>query len=233
MLRVPRQDSEFELALRSMDSPDAPGQRPFVSQPAQIRLVAPVGQLETNWTLADAADESSPYTEPPGRIEEHRRVCALESKVECRVVVAVENPPVTGNQVALRLAPLGLRRLHPARLPEVKVEVDDRKAGLGRKRSREGALAGSGHASDHDASPDGNPGRDVPYGSIHRKTVIRHKRILPDTGWMTRSPAYPAARGGSGGYPYVRLLLIFAVGMPNIEAAGLCKRIESFHCLRW
>ena len=38
------------------------------------------------------------------------------------MVVAVEDPFVAGDQVTLLLAPLVLRRLHPARFPEVDVE---------------------------------------------------------------------------------------------------------------
>ena len=141
MVPVPRQDSEFSFALGSVVSPEAPGQRPFIAQPAQGRLVATVGQLEANRTLAHPADECSPCTDPPWCIEEHRRVCALEPKVECGMVVAVENPLVAGDQVALFLAPLVLRRLRPARLPEVDVKMDDGQVSLGRERSRERALA--------------------------------------------------------------------------------------------
>ena len=192
MVRVPRQDFEFSIALRSVDSPDAPGQQPLVAQPAQSRLVATLGQLKAIWTLADTTDECSPYTDPPGRIEEHRRVCALEPKVECGVVVAVENPFVAGNQVALLFAPFCLRGLHPARLPEPEVEMDDGKAGLGRQRSRERALACSGNASDHDTSSDRNPGRHVRDRSKHRKAIIRHQCILPDTAWTRRHRSCPA-----------------------------------------
>jgi hypothetical protein len=158
MVPVPRQDSEFSCALISAVSPDAPDQRPFFAQPSQSRLVAVVGQLEPNRTPANPADERSPCTDPPWRIEEHGRVCALEPKVECGVVVAVEDPLVAGEQASLLLAPLVPGWLHPARFPEVDVEMDDGKASLGRERSREGALARSGHASDHDTSSDRNPG---------------------------------------------------------------------------
>jgi hypothetical protein len=47
------------------------------------------------------------------------------------VVVAVENPLIAGDQVTLLLTPLVLRRLHPARLPKVNVEMDDGNSSLG------------------------------------------------------------------------------------------------------
>jgi hypothetical protein len=193
MVPVSRQDAEFSLALRPAVSPNSPDQRPFIAQPAQSRLVAAVGQLKASRTLADPAHECSPCTDPPWSIEVHHRVCALEPKLKCGVVVAVENPLVAGDQVALRLAPLVLRRLHLARFPEVDVKMDDGKASLGRERSRERALARSGHPSDHDASSDRNPGWDVPYRSKLREALIRHQCILPDTGWTRRHPAYPSA----------------------------------------
>ena len=66
------------------------------------------------------------------------------------MVVAVGNPLVPAEQATLFLTPLLLGRLHPARLPEVDVEMDEGKAGLGRQRSRERALARSGQAGDQD-----------------------------------------------------------------------------------
>ena|ERR1700722_1455298 len=101
------------------------------NRPALSRLVATVGQLEANRTPADPADECSPCTDSPWRIEEHGRVCALEAKLKCGVVVAVENPLIAGDQVTLLLPPLVLRRLHPARFPEVHVEMDDGNSSLG------------------------------------------------------------------------------------------------------
>ena len=96
MVPVPRKDSEFYFALGSADSPDAPHQGPFFAQPSPSRLVAAVGELEANRTLANPADERSPCTDPPWRIEEHDRVGALKPKVECGVVVAVGDPLVAG-----------------------------------------------------------------------------------------------------------------------------------------
>src|ERR1700721_1217628 len=126
---VPRQSPQFSIAFRSVPSPNAPGQRPLFAQAPQSRLVTAARQLEANRTLANAADERSPCADRPRRIEEHDRVRALKPKVKCGVVVAIDNPPVPGEQVSLRLAPFDLRRLHPARLPEVNVEVDDGRAG--------------------------------------------------------------------------------------------------------
>ena len=82
--------SELLLSLRSAASPDAPGQPPFVLPPSQSRLVAAVGQLEASRTLAYPADQCSPCTDPPRRVEVHDRVGALQPKVECGVVVAVD-----------------------------------------------------------------------------------------------------------------------------------------------
>src|SRR5207247_327552 len=63
-------------------------------------------------------------------------------------------------QIALLLAPLIGPRRHPARFPEVEVEMDQGKAGLRRERPRERALARSGHASDHNAAADRSRGSD-------------------------------------------------------------------------
>jgi hypothetical protein len=181
MAPVPRQNSEFSFALGSTDSPDAPGQGPFIVQPSQSRLVAAVRQLEASRTLANPADECSLCADPPWRIKDHDRVCPLKPKVECALVVAVGDPLVAGEEVALLLAPLILRWLHPARFPEVDVEMDDGKARLGRQRSRERALARSGYASDHDASADRDPWWGIPHRSRLGKALIRHQCILPDT----------------------------------------------------
>jgi hypothetical protein len=132
MVPVPRQNSEFQFAFGSADPPDAPDQRPFIAQPPQSRLVAAVGQLEAKRTLADPADERAPCTDPPRRIEEHHRVCALKPKIERAVVVAVDDPLVSAEQSPLLLAPLLLRWLNPARFPKVDVEMDEGEESLSR-----------------------------------------------------------------------------------------------------
>ena len=114
------------------------------------------------------------------------------------MVVAVDDPLVSGEQPPLLLAPLLLRWLHPARFPEVDVEMDEGEASLGRERSRERTFSRSGDACDHDASSDSNPGWDVRYRSKLREALIRHQRILPDTGWARMQPAYPIGVMGQG-----------------------------------
>jgi hypothetical protein len=80
--------------------------------------------LEASRTLANPANERSPCTDPPWRIQEHDRVRALKTILESGVVVAVGDPLLAGEKTALLCAPLVLGRLRPARFPEVDVEVD-------------------------------------------------------------------------------------------------------------
>ena len=111
---------------------------------------------------------------------------ALKPKIEGGVVVAVSDPVVAGEEAPLLLPPLVHRRLHPARFPEVDVEMDDGKASFGRQRSRERAFARSGQARDQDASSDRSPGWGDPCRSKLREPLIRHQQILPDAGWVRR-----------------------------------------------
>ena len=74
----------------------------------------------------------------------------LKTKIEGGVVVAVSDPVVAGEEAPLLLPPLVLGRLHPARFPEVDVEMDDGKARFYRA-PRERAFARSGQARDQDA----------------------------------------------------------------------------------
>lgn len=140
MLSVLRQDLQLSFALRAADSPDAPNQAPFIAKPTQTGLVTAVWQLEVNRARSNPTHERAPCADPPPYVEEHDRVCSLESKIERGVVVAVGDPVVAGEQSLLLLAPLGLGRLGPTRQPEVDVENNDGEAGLRRKRSRERTL---------------------------------------------------------------------------------------------
>lgn len=88
--------------------------------------------------------------DPPRRVQQDDVFGSFESQVERLEVVAVGDPGIAPEKVALPLPPLDLRRLDPARSPVVAVEVNHRKAGPRRQRSREGALAGTGWADDED-----------------------------------------------------------------------------------
>src|SRR5580658_998772 len=96
MLSVLREDLQLSFALRTADSPDAPNQPPFIAKPTQTGLVTAVWQLEVNRARSNPTHERAPCADPPPCVEEHDRVCSLESKIERRVVVAVCDPVVAG-----------------------------------------------------------------------------------------------------------------------------------------
>src|SRR4051812_22002648 len=94
--------------------------KPLVVQPSPERIVAPPNRLP------QAAQERASRAHPPGRVEKHNGVRAFDAEFECLVVVAVGDPRVAGEQAALFLASLALRRRNPARLPKLEVEMNDR-----------------------------------------------------------------------------------------------------------
>src|ERR1700751_2602073 len=163
MLSVLREDLQLSLAVRAADPPEAPSQAPFIAKPMQTGFVTAVWQLEASRARSNPTHEPPPCADPPPYLEEHNRVRSLESKIERGVVVAVGDPVVAGEQPLLFLAPLGLGRLGPTRLPEVDVENNDGKAGLRRKRSRECTLPRPGQAGHHDAASDGDRSWDVAH----------------------------------------------------------------------
>jgi hypothetical protein len=59
-----------------------------------------------------------PCADPPPHVEEHDRVCSLESKIERGVVVAVGDPAVAGEQCQ-RLAALHDERAASQTIPNV------------------------------------------------------------------------------------------------------------------
>src|SRR6187431_2057503 len=124
VLTVLRDDLVFALGLCAAIPPDDDGQTPLLAQPSPGRIVAPFGHLPNRFP--QAAQERASRAHPPGRVEKHNGVRAFEAKVECLVEVAVRDPPVAGEQAALLIAPLGLRRRNPAGLPEMEVEMNDR-----------------------------------------------------------------------------------------------------------
>src|SRR5688500_15300098 len=128
MAPMPRHDRQLSLALRPPPQPDAPNQPPFVTQPSPCRRVAAVGPLTLRRT--QPSYERARCADPPWRVEEHDRIRALEPQVERLVIVAVGNPLLAREQLGLHITPLLVRWLHPARLPEVHVQMDHRKAGL-------------------------------------------------------------------------------------------------------
>src|SRR5262245_6941591 len=131
MAPMPRHDRQLSLALRPPPQPDAPNQPPFVTQPSPRRSLAAGGQLVALRTTKPTP-EPARCAAPPWRLEEHDRIRALEPQVERLVIVAVGNPLLAREQLGLHITPLLVRRLHPARLPEVHVQMDHRKAGLRR-----------------------------------------------------------------------------------------------------
>src|SRR5215216_3787610 len=150
MAPMPRHDCQLSLALRPPPQPDAPNQPPFVTQPSPRRSVAAVGQLTLRTT--QPTHECAYCADPPLRVEEHNRVRAREPQVKRLVIVAVGNPRLAREQRGLHITPLLVRRLDPARLPEVHVQMDRRKAGLRRELPRKGALARTGHSGDDNAT---------------------------------------------------------------------------------
>src|SRR3954469_768128 len=78
VIRVPRKDAELSFSLRAADSPDAPGQPPFVAQPSPGGLIAADRQLEAGRTPTDPARQRTLGADPPRRVEEHDRVRPLE-----------------------------------------------------------------------------------------------------------------------------------------------------------
>jgi hypothetical protein len=77
VVAVSRQVSELYFEFRAAVSPDAPDQRPLCGRPSKKRLLTTVGQLEASRTFANPADERSPCTDPPWRIEQHDNILVL------------------------------------------------------------------------------------------------------------------------------------------------------------
>ena len=75
-------------------------------------------------------------------------VSAREPLVERPAVVPVGDPAFTGEQLGLTEPPYLARRLHPARLPEMAVEVNDRQTHPFTERGSERGLARTTRADD-------------------------------------------------------------------------------------
>jgi hypothetical protein len=84
-----------------------------------------VGHHGANWS-SNSAHERPTGAEPPWRSEYDHCVRSLQAKIERFMVVAVSDPGVAREQVALLHPPLVIRRLHPGWLPIVEVEMDQR-----------------------------------------------------------------------------------------------------------
>src|SRR5687767_9958542 len=150
MAPMPRHDRQLSLALRPPPQPDAPNQPPFVTQPSPRRSVAAVGQLTLRTT--QPTHERARCADPPLRVEKHDRIRAREPQGKRLVIVAVGNPLLAREQLGLHVTPLLVRRLDPARLPEVYIQMDHWKAGLRRELPRKCALARTGHSGDDNAT---------------------------------------------------------------------------------
>jgi hypothetical protein len=154
VLPVLGDDRAFALRLRTTIPPVGPDRSPLVGQPLDHRVVATVGHHGASGP-SNSAHERPTGAHPPRRIEDDNGVRSLQAKIERLVIVAVSDPGIACEQVALLLPPLVIRRPHPSRLPIVEVEMDHRKAGLRRQGFRERALPGAGHPGDDDATADG------------------------------------------------------------------------------
>jgi hypothetical protein len=133
-------------------TPDDADKSPFIAQSSSYGVLATFGH-RSDW-VPKSAHECTTCAGPPRRVENHDRIRAFEPKLERLVVVPVGDPRVACEQAALLVPPLVIRRLGPARLPVVVVEMDHRQAGTRRERPRERALARSGHPGDEDAVAD-------------------------------------------------------------------------------
>ena len=115
---------------RLSSPPVTPNDSPFVPDPLRDRLITTFWQLSIARS-PKSASERTPRTEPPGSVEDHECVCALDQ--EARVdVIAVNNPPLTSKQRTLFLEELAHRYQDPAGIPTMKVEMDNGKASLRR-----------------------------------------------------------------------------------------------------
>lgn len=127
-----RSQRKLKFAKRVPVPPVAPSYSPFVSEPLRERLVTTVWQLIIARS-PKSAFERAPRTNPPRRSEDQERVCALEKEVVVDVV-AVNNPPLASEQGALFFEKLVHPHPDPPRIPTMKIEGDDGKAGPLRER---------------------------------------------------------------------------------------------------
>lgn len=125
MLPVLGNDGALSFRLPTTIPPGGPDQSPLISQPSEHRVVATSGHLGSNWP-SNSAHERPTGTSPPRRIEDDDRVGSLQAKIQGFVIVAVGNPGVPREQLALLHPPLVIGRLHPSWLPVVEVEMDYR-----------------------------------------------------------------------------------------------------------
>ena len=103
----------------------------------------------TGWVNgAQLPDENAPQTEDAGPIEEHDGVAGRETEVERPAVVAVDDPPFTGDEPPNGFVPYFARRRLPAGPPIEQVEVDQREARALGEALGEGGLPRSTRA-DH------------------------------------------------------------------------------------
>ena len=126
-----RNERKLTFAHRLPVSTVAPNYSPFVSKPLRERFIATVWQLTTRRS-PKSASERTPCTDPPRRGENYKCVCALDQEVVVDVI-AVNNPPLTSQQVTLFLEELALWHPGPAGIPTMKVETDNGKARLRRE----------------------------------------------------------------------------------------------------
>ncbi len=92
------------------------GERPDPLEESPIQLLRTArGEIGLgSSTVPYPSPEYAPETERTGEIQEDDRVRGVDSKVHCRLVVPVNDPPFGGDQVFLNSAPLFPGRVHPS-----------------------------------------------------------------------------------------------------------------------
>jgi len=150
---VPRGDRPDFLRFSPTIAARSDDESPLVAQPLRDGILATLRHLRARGP-PDPAHERPSSASPPRGVEENDRVRPFEANVERLDVVAVEDPGVARNQRLLLVSPFVFGRVCPARLPVLKVEVDQRKASPRCKCAREGALAGSCESNDNDTGAD-------------------------------------------------------------------------------
>jgi hypothetical protein len=158
----------YVLRFRTAVAPDPHNAAPLIAQASVERVIATLGPLADG--LTKSPHKRATRAQPPRTVEKDNGVGALEPEGERLVVVAVDDPGLTGEQLALPFSPLVVRRSHPARLPVMDVKVHHRQTSPRRERTREGALSRPHHPVNKDAMAD--PRRSAVHGEEYCQTRL-------------------------------------------------------------
>lgn len=137
--------------------PDPPVER-------QLETLGAAGGLDRTTVVAERPSDRSDETRESGSGNHDHGVRTGEPHIEGAAVVPVGDPAICVEQPGLQPVPFVPLGLDPARLPEVLVEVDDRKPSDLSQRVRERGLPGSSRTDDRDAphaTESGGRGGDV------------------------------------------------------------------------